>query len=198
MQEKLDRFYKVLYNVYSITKELNMLVKVVSVSREDVANKNGKGTYGKLTVAYRNDQAKLAEKSLLSFTNPAVFKAFEKAQAGEEINVKSEKVGDYWNWTGILAEGESAPSTNTMQSSTTTKVTGSNYETKEERALKQRYIVKQSSISAAVAILTTGAKTAPSVKDVIALANEFVEYVFADDTMTLTEDFSVADDDVPY
>jgi hypothetical protein len=174
-----------------------MLIKVVSVNREDVPNKNGKGTYGKLTVAYRNDQGKLAEKPLLSFTNPAVFKAFEKAEAGDEINVKSEKVGDYWNWTALLAEGEVSQTT-TTSSSPTTKVTGSNYETKEERALKQRYIVKQSSISAAVAILTTGAKSAPSVKDVIALADEFVEYVFSDDTKSLTDDFSVDGDDVPY
>lgn len=175
-----------------------MLVKVVSVNREEVPNKNGKGTYGKLTVAYRNDQGKLAEKPLLSFTNPAVFKAFEKAEAGDEINVKSEKVGDYWNWTALLAEGDVSQATTSANTSTTTKVTGSNYETKEERALKQRYIVKQSSISAAVAILTTGAKTAPSVKDVLALADEFVEYVFADDTKSLIDDFSVDGDDVPY
>jgi len=176
-----------------------MLVKVVSVNREDIPNKNGKGTYGKLTVAYRNDQGKLAEKPLLSFTNPAVFKAFERAEAGDEINVKSEKVGDYWNWTAILAEGETSQATPVANSTApATRVTGSNYETKEERALKQRYIVKQSSISAAVAILTVGAKSSPSVKDVIALADEFVDYVFADDTKALSADFSVDSDDVPY
>ena len=174
-----------------------MLVKIVSVNREDVPNKNGKGTYGKLTVAYRNDQGKLAEKPLLSFTNPAVFKAFENANAGDEINVKSEKVGDYWNWTGLLSEGETTQHTTMQTSSPATKPTGSTYETKEERALKQRYIVKQSSISAAVAILTVGAKSAPTIKDVIALADEFVDYVFADDTKKLTADFDV-DNDVPY
>jgi len=176
-----------------------MLVKVVSVNREDIPNKNGKGTYGKLTVAYRNEQGKLAEKPLLSFTNPAVFKAFERAEAGDEINVKSEKVGDYWNWTAILADGEVSQATPVANSTApATRVTGSNYETKEERALKQRYIVKQSSISAAVAILIVGAKSAPSVKDVIALADEFVDYVFADDTKALSADFSVDSDDVPY
>lgn len=173
-----------------------MLVKVVSVNREDIPNKNGKGTYGKLTVAYRNDQGKLAEKPLLSFTNPAVFKAFEHAAPGAEINVKSEKVGDYWNWTAILAENEassSTPTSNTASQAPATRVTGSNYETKEERALKQRYIVKQSSISAAVAILTVGAKSAPNAKDVIALADEFVDYVFSDDTKELSVDFGVDD-----
>lgn len=171
-----------------------MLVKVVSVNREDVPNKNGKGTYGKLTVAYRNDQGKLAEKPLLSFTNPAVFKAFESAQAGDEINVKSEKVGDYWNWTGLLAEGEATSQAPVATANNATRATGSTYETKEERALKQRYIVKQSSISAAVAILTVGAKSAPTTKDVIALADEFVDYVFADDTKKLTADFDVDND----
>lgn len=179
-----------------------MLVKVVSVSREDVPNKNGKGTYGKLTVAYRDEKGKLSEKTILSFTNPAVFKAFERAEAGAEINVKSEKVGDYWNWTAILADGEvsqsSAPTSNTTASAT--RVTGSNYETKEERALKQRYIVKQSSLSAAVSILTVGAKTPPEVDAVIALADKFVEYVFNDDTKQLTLNTGIEDitDDVPY
>ena len=179
-----------------------MLVKVVSVSREDVPNKNGKGTYGKLTVAYRDDKGKLSEKTILSFTNPAVFKTFERAEAGTEINVKSEKVGDYWNWTAILTDGEvsqsSAPTSNTTASAT--RVTGSNYETKEERALKQRYIVKQSSLSAAVSILTVGAKTPPEVEAVIALADKFVEYVFNDDTKQLTLNTGIEDitDDVPY
>lgn len=167
-----------------------MLVKVVSVTREDVANKNGKGTYGKLTVAYRNQEGKLTEKFLMSFTNPAVFKAFEHADAGTEINVKSEKIGDYWQWTAILADGEvsaSAPAT------TATRVTGSNYETKEERADRQRYIVKQSSISASVALLTIGAKTPPTAKEVIALADQFVDYVF--DTGI---DISEIESDIPY
>jgi hypothetical protein len=179
-----------------------MLVKVVSVTREDVPNKNGKGSYGKLTVAYRNDQGKLAEKPLLSFTNPAVFKAFEHAEAGAEINVKSEKVGDYWNWTAILSGDEAtsqAPVANTA-TTTATRVTGSTYETKEERAVKQKYIVKQSSISAAVAILTVGAKTPPTPEAVIALADTFVEYVFDDGSKTLSQNVSIQDmeDDIPY
>ena len=178
-----------------------MLVKVVSVSREDVPNKNGKGTYGKLTVAYRDEKGKLSEKTILSFTNPAVFKEFERAEAGTEINVKSEKVGDYWNWTAILTGEEAPQGSGTVPTSpSATRVTGSNYETKEERALKQRYIVKQSSLSAAVSILTVGAKTPPEVDAVIALADKFVDYVFNDDTKQLTLNTGIEDitDDVPY
>ena len=176
-----------------------MLVKVVSVNREDVPNKNGKGTYGKLTVAYRDDKGKLSEKSILSFTNPAVFKAFEKADLGDEINVKSEKVGDYWNWTAILtgddvSQASSAPTSGNNP----TRVTGSNYETKEERALKQRYIVKQSSLSAAVSILTVGAKTPPEVDSVIALADKFVDYVFEEKKLDLSIGIQDINDDIPY
>lgn len=178
-----------------------MLVKVVSVNREDIPNKNGKGTYGKLTVAYRDDKGKLSEKSILSFTTPTVFKHFEKSNPGDEVNVKSEKVGDYWNWTAILADGDvsqSAPTSNTT--STATRVTGSNYETKEERAVKQRYIIKQSSLSAAVNVLTVGAKTPPSTEDILALADKFVDYVFDDNVNELALKTSVEDleDDIPY
>lgn len=181
-----------------------MLVKVVSVSREDVPNKNGKGTYGKLTVAYRDDKGKLSEKTILSFTNPAVFKTFERAEAGTEINVKSEKVGDYWNWTAILTDGEVSQALvsngATASAAGATRVTGSNYETKEERALKQRYIVKQSSLSAAVSILTVGAKTPPEVDAVIALADKFVDYVFSDDSKEInisSPKFDDFQDDIP-
>lgn len=180
-----------------------MLVKVVSVSREDVPNKNGKGTYGKLTVAYRDDKGKLSEKTILSFTNPAVFKTFERAEAGTEINVKSEKVGDYWNWTAILTGDEAtsqAPVATQSSNGQSTRVTSGNYETKEERALKQRYIVKQSSLSAAVSILTVGAKTPPEVDAVISLADKFVEYVFNDDSKEIkisSPKFDDFQDDIP-
>lgn len=175
-----------------------MLVKVVSVNREDVPNKNGKGTYGKLTVAYRDDKGKLSEKSILSFTNPAVFKAFERAEAGAEINVKSEKVGDYWNWTAILTGEETSSPQQAPANNGATRVTGSNYETKEERALKQRYIVKQSSLSAAVSILTVGAKTPPEVDAVIALADKFVDYVFEEKKVDLSIGIQDINDDIPY
>ena len=58
-----------------------------------------------------------------------------------------------------------------------TRVTGSNYETKEERAARQTLIVKQSSLSTAVAALAIGAKSSPSASDVIAYAKQLEQYV---------------------
>jgi hypothetical protein len=173
-----------------------MFIEVVDVVREDKPSSNGKGTYGVLTVTYRSN-GKIAEKKLMSFTNPTVFKHFEKATKGDQIDVtsvKNDKTG-YWDWTAI-GTGEASTASTTQGTATPTRVTGSNYETKEERAAKQKYIVKQSSLSAAVALLTVGAKTPPSAKDVIALADEFVNYVFDN-----TEAEALGDtltDDIPY
>ena len=74
------------------------------------------------------------------------------------------------------------------------RVTGSNYETKEERAQRQVYIIRQSSISSAVELLGTGAKTA----DVIATAKEFEAYVFAKEANPTKEvNFDDLEDDIP-
>lgn len=171
-----------------------MFIEVVSVEREDKPSSNGKGTYGVLTVTYRSN-GKIAEKKLMSFTNPAVFKHFEKASKGDQIDVTSvrnDKTG-YWGWTAI-GFGD-APAATPPASGGVVR-SGGNYETKEERAAKQKYIVKQSSLSAAVALLTVGAKTPPAADDVISLADKFVEYVFNTDAMDAVADS--LQDDIPY
>lgn len=174
-----------------------MQIEIIDVVREDLPSKNGKGTYGQLTVTYRSG-GKVQEKKLISFSNPAVFKAIEKMTKGdvaEVTTVKNDK--GYWDWTAI-GEGGSAVTT---QPSTpnTTRVTGSNYETKEERAIRQRYIIRQSSISSAVDSLAAGAKSALNPADVIALARKYEEYVFEQPNLAeLQQGLNALEDDVPY
>lgn len=158
-----------------------MQVEIVDVNRSDAMGKNGK-SYGVLQVAYRAD-GKMQEKKLMSFSNPNVFKHIEKMQKGETVNVTTEKdANGYWQWTSI---GEGATSTPQTQQSAAnnagaTRVTGSNYETKEERAIKQRYIVRQSSLSNAIDSLSVGAKSPLLPADVIAVAKQFEEWVFSE------------------
>jgi hypothetical protein len=64
------------------------------------------------------------------------------------------------------------------QSKAATPAPRSNYETPEERAQRQVLIVRQSSLSSAVAMLTAGAKTPPKVEDVLALASRLEGFVF--------------------
>lgn len=154
-----------------------MLIEIVDVVREEIPSKNGKGTYGQLTVSYRSN-GKIAEKKLISFSNPAVFKAIEKLTKGASVDVTTVKNDKgYWDWTAVN-EGGVAVATQPNTASTNTRVTGSNYETKEERAIRQRYIIRQSSISSAVDSLAVGAKSPLNPADVIAVAKKYEEYVF--------------------
>ena len=75
-------------------------------------------------------------------------------------------------------------------------MTGSNYETKEERAARQELIVRQSSLSNAVAILSVGAKTLAK-NDVLDLATDLSNWVFNKTTGDSKVDFDSFEDDIP-
>lgn len=171
-----------------------MQIEIIDVVREDLPSKNGKGTYGQLTVTYRSG-GKVQEKKLISFSNPAVFKAIEKMTKGdvaEVTTVKNDK--GYWDWTAI-GEGGSQVAQQPSNNAQTTRVTGSNYETKEERAIRQRYIIRQSSISSAVDSLAVGAKSPLDAGAVIALARKYEEYVF--EQPNVNELLNALEDDIP-
>ena len=170
-----------------------MQIEIIQVVREDLPSKNGKGTYGQLTVVYKSG-GKVQEKKLISFSNPAVFKHIEGMKQGETAEVTTVKNDKgYWDWTNI--GGAVATTTESKPAATTNRVTGSNYETKEEREARQRYIIRQSSISSAVAALIPGAKSALDVGDVLRLAKEFETYVFSKSALDMLVD--ELQDDIP-
>ena len=76
------------------------------------------------------------------------------------------------------------------------KVPARTFETPEERAVRQRLIVRQSSLSNAIDLLTVGAKTAPTVDQVKEVAESFVDFVF--EKKTGTQEIIDMEDDVPY
>lgn len=173
-----------------------MIIEIQDVSRTDSTGKNGK-SYGVLQVAYRAD-GKLQEKKLMSFSNPQVFKHIEGLKKGDTVNVKTEKDGNgYWQWTAILNEEQQQPKP--VQSGTTaTRVTGSTYETPEERAIKQKYIVRQSSLTTAIQILGVGAKSLDK-QAVLGLAEELENWVFRVDLPKVaTTSIDDMEDDLPY
>lgn len=177
-----------------------MLIEIVDVSRSDAQGKNGK-SYGVLQVAYRAD-GKMQEKKLMSFGNPTVFKHIEGMSKGESVDVKTEKDGNgYWQWTAInngVSSTDSPKQSGTSSSqSGTTRVTGSNYETPEERAVKQRYIVRQSSLTTALGILSVGAKTLDK-GAIISLAEEIEQWVFRKEEPLKLGSIDEMEDDIPY
>jgi hypothetical protein len=152
-----------------------MQITVIDVTENTKKTESGR-TFQQLEVAYKNEQGLPQLKKLISFSNPNVFKAAKEWLKGDVVNVttvKNEKTG-YWDWVGLEGDGivaESKPASTASGA----RVTGSNYETKEERAARQVFIIRQSSLSTAVELLGQG----KSVTDVIATAKQFEAYVFS-------------------
>lgn len=162
-----------------------MLVKILDVNVENIVK--GKSRYSKATVAY-SFAGEARTQNIMSFVNPAVFKAVtDPAILGTEVDVTLTKnAAGYNEWAGIGEVGERPPkdvpaSGNPGTAPSATRVTGSNYETPAERAQKQVYIVKQSSITAAIATLKDSTPNNFTQEDVIKTAQVYVDYVFDTD-----------------
>jgi len=131
------------------------------------------GQWQKIDIEYVRD-GKSQKKTLVAIADSkeVVRKLVQEFNEGDNIEVtlkKSEK-GDFWNWTDVApVVGQQA----TTKSSTQVK---GGWETPEERARKQVYIVRQSSIANALEFHKNNAKVTH--KDILATAAIFEEYVF--------------------
>jgi len=160
-------------------------IQIVSSSTE--VKPTQKGSYTQLELVYKNlsFQGKIESKKLMSFgANAATFTALKDAPQGTvwEVSVVKNSAG-FNDWPTVVAASGTAPAAGGTQAPTGLS-TGkaqlgpkSTYETPEERAQRQILIVRQSSLSAACATLSVGAK-AVKPADVIAVAKEYEAYVF--------------------
>jgi len=138
--------------------------------------KTAKGGYSTAVVSYVNDRQENKTWKLISFSNPSVFEKLKNATNGQVYDIETRKNDkDFTEWaTANLVDG-AAPTAATP----TTKAGGvSQYETRDERNARQRLIVRQSCLSNAVAIASTGAKSPPDVQAIKDLANDLVAFVF--------------------
>lgn len=170
-----------------------MQIQVLSVNVSTPAGKK----YQQAEVSYKNLQSgKIEGKKLVSFKYPEVFDAISEAE-GKTLDVKSEKVDGFWTWTSI-GTGNTTPAT-TQQSSKANTSPKSTYETPEERAQKQVYIVRQSSITNAIAYLSAG-KKAFTENDILDVAKKFEAFVFdigLPDGKKSSSSFDDLEDDIP-
>lgn len=151
-----------------------MRVKILDVNIEKVVK--GRNMYQVATVAYSSNGEARTQK-VMSFANPDVFKSLPDF-VGKEADVTVTKNDSGYNqWAAIKAPGSEVPEASpTATAAAGTRVTGSNYETREERANKQVYIVKQSSIGSAIETLAAmGELSSPA--RVIEVAQIYVDYV---------------------
>jgi len=155
--------------------------------------------YQEIELMYKDDQGKLASRKIMSFTTN-LYKTVQTLQKGAVVFVqrqKNEKTG-YNDWVGISTEGTAPVAQQSTSSSTSapTRVTGSNYETKEERAARQVMIVRQSSISSAIAAQSIGSKGPLTPDAVIAYAKQLEAYVLGTAIDNPTN-FDEMEDDIP-
>lgn len=132
------------------------------------------GKYQVAEVSY-NREGKDEVKKVMSFAAPEVFKSLSAMKSfPTDVNITLKKEGKYWNWVGIEVAAASP------KQAAGAPVRQSTYETPEERAKKQVYIVRQSSITAALDYLkhNLGDKKL-TVDDVLGVAKQFEQYVFA-------------------
>ena len=174
-----------------------MLINIVDVGTPSTkASSNGR-SYQEIEITYKTENGQVANKKLMSFSNPSVFNHIKGLAKGEVVNVTTVKnAKGFWDWTGIGNEGDAPVATQSKPATAQAgcRVTGSNYETKEERAARQVFIIRQSSLSTAVELLGQG----KSVDEVIATAKQFEAYVFSKDPNPTKEvNFDDLEDDIP-
>ena len=144
----------------------------------------GKNKWQKATVTYTHN-GQNRKQTVMSFSNPAVFAYVSKIQHPVAVNVTVTKnAKGYDEWAAVEPATGEAPASPVKAAGAPSggKVVGSNWETPEERAKRQLMIVRQSSISNAIEYLsvTKGLKedSDEAVKHVLAVAQEFVDFVY--------------------
>lgn len=164
-------------------------IKIIKVAIEN------KGKYRQAKVSYEETgSGKVTSKTLLSFLHEDVFNKITNASMDDVFTIEMAKEAgkegkEYWQWITATA-GEAAPPAATASGKTGTTAISSprnTYETPEERAQKQVYIVRQSSITAALTFKSIWEAKKPAqttVEDIIAVAKQFENYVFGVDAMT--------------
>jgi hypothetical protein len=182
-------------------------IQILSATVESKPTANG--GYKVNEVAYKDlKDNKVAGKKIMSFGQTAeVFKALENAQAGEVYTITQEKLPgkdgkEYWTWLQAEkgAAGSTPVATTSAPPTAPTQVSKGNYETAEERAKKQVYIVRQSSISNAIDTLSVGSKSV-NPEQVIEVAEKYFNYVINGKEVpkpTGTEALAAMEDDIPY
>ena len=158
-----------------------MQISVINVANQTVPT--SKGSYQALEVTFKDNTGKVASKKIMSFVKESkkVFDVLATANNGDVFDIQMQKDAQdkYWVWTDAKkGNAVSAATTGTStQSAGPATVSKGNWETAEERAKKQVYIIRQSSLSTAVAALS-GGKATPTADSIIQLAKQFEDYVF--------------------
>lgn len=175
---------------------MNVNIKVVEVAFDVNIAKNGGGSYKGTRLTYRDEEGAIKDKNIHSNAlkyNPKLKAQLSELKAGDDAVMSLEKEGEFWNIKEISKGSQAGSSESTNgNGSGSTGVAGSrsgngsnpaprsNYETPEERARRQVLIVRQSSVTSAIAYSAT-LKTPLPIADVLKAAEQIAAFVFESD-----------------
>lgn len=155
--------------------------KVVQVSIDVAAKKQDGGTYQAWKLVYEDNKSEIKTitkpMTMLKY-NAALANGLQALEVGDNFIMDTEKKDGFVNPTSIRKAAQESTTTNKAEQ---VAKTGSTYETAEERAQKQKYIVRQSSITAALKLIEIQGKQAPDQFAVISLAEQFEAWVFGNE-----------------
>lgn len=142
----------------------------------------GRRSYRKATVTY-DYNGKQSQKIIMDFANPKVFETLRTLTLPGQISVetkRNEETG-YTDWVSAQAGQEETNNSNTPKAVIApVRVTGSNYETPDERKERQRLIVRQSSLNIATEVIKSQSQ-AITLEALFALAEEIATFVYKKD-----------------
>ena len=179
-------------------------MKIEIINVQSTTKPTAKGSYQQLDVAYKNldFQGKVEGRKIMSFTNKEVFATLSKATNGQVYEITRVKEGEYWQWSAAVLQGDDGGTNMTQSVSNASKPSASpksTYETPEERASRQRMIVRQSSISNAIETLKVDKKVV-AVDDVLQVAQVYFDWVMGnktDSSPDMALDIGDMNDDIP-
>lgn len=187
----------------------NLVIEVVNANVVQKTNKAGK-PYNIVDLAYKNQSfgGKIEGKQIMDFAEKAAFATISNAPAGSVFTVERQKDNNgFWKWVSVTEGANAAPAAKpafgVSAPAPTSKTPKSTYETPEERAARQVMIVRQSSISSAVALAAANAKTKVHPEEIIEVAKKFEAYVMGHNEPTLVATDSAMsgliglEDDIP-
>ena len=169
--------------------------KVVEIEKS-ILIEGTNGAYKGSKIIYKDVEGKVKEKAFHENTfkyNKAFEKELHALSAGDSFVATLEKKGEYWNWLSIKKSTGGAPTL-----AKPAAATGGNWETAEERKNKQVYIIRQSSISAALKMLELNGSKKIAVKDVTLIADELTNWVLGQSKQEADATLGDLENDIPY
>jgi hypothetical protein len=153
-------------------------MQIVFTGAETSFTKTAKGGYSTMTITYVDERGANKSWKIRSFANPKVFDTLKNAANGDVFEIETTKnKDDFTEWASATKVDGGSKVAAAGTTATKTPVV-SQYETRDERNLRQRLIVRQSCLAQAIAFSKDGGDATISEQDLLEQADRFVAWVF--------------------